>query len=319
MAYDDARREVVLFGGFFFNGSVVEFGDTWLWDGATWRAASSPLSPRARSHHAMAYDPLRNRVVLFGGIGPVPRSDTWEWDGTTWTPLAPATSPPERYNHAMTFDEERARIVLSGGRNFASVLADTWEWDGAAWQRTADGLARAGHAAAWDPVRREVRVFGGRPSGGGLLQAPAAYRSAAPASALPFGAGCAGTAGTPRLLAAPFSRPWLGDVLALRLGPLAAAAPRALWVGRSNQSWGAARLPLSLAGLGMPGCWLLASPDTALPGAASGAEIEFHLTIPAVTALLGQSVFGQAVAADPAANPLGFVLSNGVRVTVGQR
>lgn len=44
------------------------------------------LSPSARSFHAMAYDSIRQRTVLFGGtdysVGPL--SDTWEWDGANW-------------------------------------------------------------------------------------------------------------------------------------------------------------------------------------------------------------------------------------------
>ena len=42
-------------------------------------------------------DPVRSRVVLFGGrAGLEPRGRPWEWDGTNWTQLAHATRPSAR-------------------------------------------------------------------------------------------------------------------------------------------------------------------------------------------------------------------------------
>jgi hypothetical protein len=74
MTYDAARGRVVLFGG--FDGSRL--GDTWEWDGTTWSEISHPVSPSARSSHAMAYDAARGRVILFGGLdGSLRLGDTW--------------------------------------------------------------------------------------------------------------------------------------------------------------------------------------------------------------------------------------------------
>ena len=75
MAYDSDRGVTVLFGG-----------DTCLWDGSRWTRAETPQAPAPRSVHALADDPSRKRVVLFGGT--VDRQDvgeTWEWDGARWT------------------------------------------------------------------------------------------------------------------------------------------------------------------------------------------------------------------------------------------
>ncbi len=54
--------------------------DTWEWDGSTWLPKVTTPNPPARSGHAMAYDRLRHRVVLFGGDhdGTL-QDDTWEW------------------------------------------------------------------------------------------------------------------------------------------------------------------------------------------------------------------------------------------------
>src|SRR5439155_1474136 len=104
MAYDAARRRVVLFAG----GGSSFLADTWEFEGATstWSKILPATSPPARSFHAMTYDAVRGRVLLFGGIGVAGGAggtlgDTWEFDGTTWTERTPATSPPLRSDHAL--------------------------------------------------------------------------------------------------------------------------------------------------------------------------------------------------------------------------
>jgi len=166
MAYDSARRKVVLFSG----GLSA---DTWEWDGAQWHDATpaDPAdSPPARWQHAMAYDPVRGKVVLFGGnTGLDPVADTWEWDGMTWhdvTPANPADSPPPLTDHAMAYDPVRGQVVLFGGPD-VTPPADTWAWDGTRWlpitpADPADSpIARSEHAMAYDARRSRVVLFGG--------------------------------------------------------------------------------------------------------------------------------------------------------------
>ena len=79
MAYDSARGRVVLFGGFNWAASYAPLGDTWEWDGASWTLRTSS-GPGSRYAHAMAYDSLRGRLVLFGGSGAEQDlGDTWEY------------------------------------------------------------------------------------------------------------------------------------------------------------------------------------------------------------------------------------------------
>lgn len=141
MAYDAARKRVVLFGGF---AGGTSRGDTWTWDGKTWTEVTPPgSSPAPRHAHAMTYDAARRRVVLFGG-SLVPNAgvnDTWEWDGAAWTEITPADSsrPSPRFVPGMAYDAGRARVVLYGGSYYNAAaqtvlsLGDTWEWDGATW------------------------------------------------------------------------------------------------------------------------------------------------------------------------------------------
>ena len=86
----------------------------WLW------TQVSDIGPSARSAHAMAYDEVRDRVVLFGGrthgvSEPDARpSDTWEWDGESWVQVEDV-GPPGRGHFAMAYDSARQRVVLFGG------------------------------------------------------------------------------------------------------------------------------------------------------------------------------------------------------------
>ena len=121
--------------------------------------------PAARRGAAIAYDSIRKRVVLFGGVGPANAryDDTWEWDGTAWSRQDPLVSPPARFGGAMAFDPTTGRIVLFGGLG-GSALADTWEYLGSTWRKVLTSTtppARHGHALAYDGTRRQVVLVGG--------------------------------------------------------------------------------------------------------------------------------------------------------------
>jgi Galactose oxidase, central domain len=66
----------VLFGGT-HDGAFQN--QTWTWDGTYWTARQD-MGPSARSGHAAAFDSVRQRIVLFGGIDQAmhPLGDTWE-------------------------------------------------------------------------------------------------------------------------------------------------------------------------------------------------------------------------------------------------
>jgi cysteine-rich repeat protein len=158
MAYDAARRRVVVFGGTL---NTVAQNDTFEWDGTQWVTAAPPTRPPGGGGYAMTYDPVRQRVVAFGGTSPM----TWLWDGADWTGI-PAPGPWERTGTAMTFAADRGRVVLFGGvENGLYRRDDTWEWDGATWtEHTGQPRPeeREGHALGYDPIRQEVILFGGR-------------------------------------------------------------------------------------------------------------------------------------------------------------
>ncbi len=135
----------------------------------TWTQLNPVAQPTAMPNCAMAFDSARGQAVLFGATADRAASETWLWDGTNWTSATPANSPSPRTYHAMVWDGERREIVLFGGigppaEPGGAALADTWVWNGANWTRktpTTSPPGRYAHAMAWDPVRKQVILFGG--------------------------------------------------------------------------------------------------------------------------------------------------------------
>jgi hypothetical protein len=129
--------------------------------------------PAPRSGHAIAYDPVRNRTVMFGGSGAGASMDgaTWEWDGTTWTRANPggAGAPSARFGPVMAFLPAIGRVVLFGGFSSPNYSNETWTWDGATWTQIAgagpSGRAYAAMARRPFPTDQLV-LFGGQDSSG---------------------------------------------------------------------------------------------------------------------------------------------------------
>lgn len=165
MVFDASRGRVVLFSGYDLTRGLVR--DVWEFNGVIWTKMSSlTTSPIGRVDHAMAYDSIRKRTVLFGGVGPQgSRSDTWEWNGVLWTPITPATTSPSarRCSGGLAYDSARRRTVLFGGSS-GTVQNDTWEYNGKDWQKIATTRApqgRENHRLAFDSARGKLVLFGG--------------------------------------------------------------------------------------------------------------------------------------------------------------
>jgi hypothetical protein len=168
MAYDAARGEVIMFGG--WNGSY-EFAATWAWDGATWTQQHPVSSPPGRDGMGMAYDVARAEVVMFDGCTLDSfLNDTWTWDGTNWTEQHPATSPSIRCEAGMAYDAARAEVVLFGGLSFGTAsihFSETWIWDGTTWTQQHPATSPSARSTsgsmglAYDVAQNEVVLFGG--------------------------------------------------------------------------------------------------------------------------------------------------------------
>ncbi len=166
MVYDSHRQKVVVFGGV---ANVDRDKETVELDSATrtWSVKTTATMPSTRGGVAMAYDPRRGVVVLFGGIASgTALGDTWEYDGTNWTAITPAgPSPSARSASAMAYDPTLQEVVLFGGATNVTAtpfLADTWSWNGTRWaQITTATTPPASGSHALVATATNIYLFGG--------------------------------------------------------------------------------------------------------------------------------------------------------------
>jgi hypothetical protein len=168
--YDPVRDRMVVFGG----SVSSRFNDVWglsLAGTPTWTQLT-PVGtpPSGPAGHSAIYDPVRGRMVVFGGVGSS-FNDVWTLslaDTSVWTQLSPAGTPPSgRFGHSAIYDPVRDRMVVFGGYSgsyfnevWALSLADTPVWAQLSPSGTPPG-ARSAHSAIYDPVRDRMVVFGG--------------------------------------------------------------------------------------------------------------------------------------------------------------
>jgi hypothetical protein len=165
IAYDPSREEVVVFGGRhpLTNQMIAE---TWIWDGAAWTLQQPPVTPPAREGAALAYDPVHQQMLLFGGIDPNSEqifNDTWLWDGRAWTELHPPAAPAGRIGPGLAADLNHKIVVLFGGLvgtgRTSQYGNDTWLWDGATWSLVAPShlpAAALDPQLDYDPIQNQV-------------------------------------------------------------------------------------------------------------------------------------------------------------------
>jgi hypothetical protein len=133
--------------------------------------------PLPRSSHAAAYDPLRHRMLVFGGSVRSTSNVTNEvWalsveDPPQWTQLLPTgVLPIPRQEASMIYDAARDRMIVFGGYNNGQTTNEVWALSLASsppvWSRVYPigslPLERSQHAAAYDPIRHRMVVFAGQ-------------------------------------------------------------------------------------------------------------------------------------------------------------
>jgi hypothetical protein len=185
--YDPMRDRMVIFGGVSFSG---EQGEQYVsYDDGVWALSLSGApawteltpagtSPGARYGHSAIYDPVRDRMVIFGGVSYSANNclcydDVWALSlsgAPAWTELTPTGTLPEaRYGQTAIYDPVRDRMVMFGGETAAyAKLGGTWALslgDAPAWVTLAPiGMApsaREDHVAVYDPLRDRMIVQGG--------------------------------------------------------------------------------------------------------------------------------------------------------------
>jgi Galactose oxidase, central domain len=186
--YDPLRQRFVGFGG--TAGAPV---DTWSLDlsgDPAWSTLDTgSQSPAGSYGMGCIYDPLRDRMVVFGGSNGAAyfgaQNNLWELtltDSTVWHRLstpdslpwdsATATSPKPRRSMTTVYDPMRDRMIVYGGFDAltdytTSFLNDAWALSlgDLTWRRlTPDGPIPTGRdatAAIYDPTGDRMVLYGG--------------------------------------------------------------------------------------------------------------------------------------------------------------
>jgi len=171
--HDPVRNRMVIFGG--FDGTRRnDVRALLLTETPTWTEIVPSIgpAPTGRQWHSAIYDPVRDRMVVFGGLDPsgVFRNDVWtlSLSGTpTWNELVPSGDlPAGRYLHAAIYDPVRDRMLVMGGLNDNGGLGDTWALSlsgSPAWTEIAvtGPPGRSAATMIYDPVRDRALLFGG--------------------------------------------------------------------------------------------------------------------------------------------------------------
>jgi hypothetical protein len=166
--YDPVRDRMIVFGGIRI---TTRFNDVWalsLSGTPTWSQLTPAGTPPApRSAASAIYDPVRDRMIVFGGSGNFNLNDLWALSLSglpTWTQLTPTGSTPgQKTGQIAVYDPVHDEMVIHGSGN---VFDETWRLaltDPPVWTQVTSStpLPRTFHAAAYDPVRQATLVFGG--------------------------------------------------------------------------------------------------------------------------------------------------------------
>ncbi|MFN0094796.1 MAG: thrombospondin type 3 repeat-containing protein [Dehalococcoidia bacterium] len=140
--------------------------------------------PTIRIYATAAWDPVAQRLLVFGGWTPglLHRWDLWAFypATATWVQLQDIPSIPSttydtnRVRHRATWDPSHARMLVFGGVN-TERFNDLWAYDGGnGWTRlTTQGAVGspppvASPSMAWDTQSSRLLVFGGEAAGNSL-------------------------------------------------------------------------------------------------------------------------------------------------------
>lgn len=168
--FDAAHRRFIVHGGRYTNPGIVALGDTWVYD----VVAGSWSSPATGSYgldygEVGIYDPVRDRVLAFGGHAGLKAVHVLPLGATvgTWSVLSTSGTPPDWSDEEMlaaAYDPEGDRMFVLGGVSTTTLWAldltgtPTWEQPALAGPLPPQ---RRGMSLAYDAAAHRLLMFGG--------------------------------------------------------------------------------------------------------------------------------------------------------------
>ncbi|CAE7688638.1 unnamed protein product [Symbiodinium sp. CCMP2592] len=166
--WDAHSRSMLIFGGRF---RVAFYDDIWQFRStdSTWRQLPTMAKPSARAYHSAILDPVEGAVLVFGGESSsqvLEDLQRYSLADGQWSKSG-ATGLGARSRHTAVWVPATRSMLVFGGWSGQQYLDDLCSYDASAGTWTdlsASGYwptARAGHAAAWDPISMSMLVMGG--------------------------------------------------------------------------------------------------------------------------------------------------------------
>lgn len=112
--------------------------ELWSWDGEAWaEVPTTGDKPSTRVFFGNSYDPVRNRLIVFGGqkgdFQSLAYNDFYalDLDDFTWTRLhdGEGLAPSTRMHAHLAYDAPRDRYLLFGGHTDIGDMNDMWSFD----------------------------------------------------------------------------------------------------------------------------------------------------------------------------------------------
>lgn len=132
-----------------------------------WCLMKPVTSPPAQCGAVMVYHPVRERILMIGGIGEeLYTSNVWEWDGQDWTKIKTTGGPGGTQPVSAAYDKSRQSVLAFDGATLwelresdEDATSDVW---GLTWCELGSGPpARYRAGTAYSGLTFGVVMFGG--------------------------------------------------------------------------------------------------------------------------------------------------------------
>jgi hypothetical protein len=166
VAFDAVSRKLVRFGGFPAFSQTPD-SSTYVLSDRTWRFTAPVMNPIPRSLHVFKRDPVRNHVLLLGGLSEFATpgnvfyiDDFWRFERGEWyRELRRTGMPGQCLTPLAAWDTDRSVMVVVCGDGRVA------EWDGNAWKVFSDledePNARRFAGLVYDETLKKTVYFGG--------------------------------------------------------------------------------------------------------------------------------------------------------------
>lgn len=178
MILDTLNHRAIMFGGTSRRSVGAMYNDVWQMrlDSSSSRhweplnVAGTP--PCARYQHTAVYDPVGERMILFGGAdGTNILTDVWTLKLTqgseSWAQLNPADPPEARYVVYAMFHPGRNSLVIFGGAGASQRFDEVWELklDSTVWRQVevsgTKPAGREGGGTMYNAANNRMVIFAG--------------------------------------------------------------------------------------------------------------------------------------------------------------